>query len=121
MADHYGHRYRFRAKFVDRMPENVAQDLIAHELAHGIQSANGIRCVRQFADGRAHFVCQDGSDFGGFPEIEEDADCTMVRWGFDPGSVDRWGLDTGIIKTIDVPDSRTGMAVVSRRWDRTGK
>ncbi len=59
------------------MPVDVVQDLIAHELAHGLQSAYGIRCARKYADGRAEYVTKDGDIFGGNYDIEEDADCTI--------------------------------------------
>jgi hypothetical protein len=116
MVDHYGHRLRFRAKFVDPMPDNVVQDLIAHELAHVLQSAQGIRCVRKWTDGRAKYVDSDGMDFGGNFEIELSADEAMSRWGFNPESLDDWAREAGITKVVK-GDLRT----VLRRFDRLGR
>jgi hypothetical protein len=99
-VDNHGHRLRFRGKPLKDMPDDVLQDLIAHELAHFLQSARGIRCVRQYADGRADFVDWNGDHWGGNLEIEEDADCTMTFWGFDPESIERWSLATGRIKLL---------------------
>ena len=76
-----GMRYHFRSEYVDAMPDDVVQDLVAHELAHGVQSADGIRCVREYSDGRADFVCADGSPRGGRLDIELDADEMMDSTG----------------------------------------
>jgi hypothetical protein len=114
MVDHFGHRFQFRSKYVDKMPDDVVQDLIAHELTHGLQSALGIHCIRKYADGRADFAYRDGTYFGGKLEIEEDDDFRMELWGFDPWSIDRWMLAAGISKVIDVDDPKKRMAVLRR-------
>jgi hypothetical protein len=102
-----GHRITFRAKDADAMPDDVLQDLIAHELAHVLQAAEGIHCVRQYRDGRADYADARGEYWGGNLEIEEDADSTMLWWGFDPESIDRWALATGRAKVLeDTPENR---------------
>jgi hypothetical protein len=78
------------------MPDDLVRNLIAHELAHGVQGAQGIRCAREYSDGRAVWVCKDGSWFGDNHEIELDADLMMDSWGFDSDSLDRWALPAGI-------------------------
>jgi hypothetical protein len=78
------------------MPDDVVRDLVAHELAHGVQNADGIRCVREYSDGQAVYVLEDGSVFGGNCDIELDADLLMDGWGFDSESVDRWARAAGI-------------------------
>jgi hypothetical protein len=103
------------------MPDVVVQDLVAHELAHGVQNANGIRCEREHSDGRADYVCEDGSPFGGNFEIELDADEMMDFWGFDSESVDRWALAAGITKVITFADPRKALVAMIRRMDRKGR
>jgi hypothetical protein len=115
-VDRYGHRLRFRSKYVDAMPDDVFQDVIAHELAHVLRQAEGVRCIREYADGRAHYVDRNGHLFGGNFEIELDADELMTRWGFDPESVDRWSLATGLTKVVEAD-----LATVFRRLDRHGR
>jgi hypothetical protein len=116
-----GHQYEFRSKYVDVMPDDVVQDLVAHELAHGIQWANGIRLERQYSDGRAVYACEDGSPFGGKFELELDADEMMNFWGFDSESVDRWALAAGITKVTTFADSRKALEAMFRRMDRKGR
>jgi hypothetical protein len=96
----FGHELKFSGKQVDAMPEDVVQDLIAHELAHVLQNAIGIRCVKQYRDGRADFVDSRGEYWGGNLELEENADCEMSIWGFDPYSIDQWSLATGRSKLL---------------------
>ena len=103
------------------MPDDVIQDLIAHELAHGLQDADGIRCTRVYSDGRAVYVSKDGSYFGCRIEIEEDADYTILGWGFDPDSIDRWALEVGISKVIEVDDLATMLPILMRRAQRRGR
>jgi hypothetical protein len=114
-----GEVYHFRSEYVDAMPDDVVQDLIAHELAHGVQYADGIRCVRQYSDGRADFVCADGSPRGGRLDIELDANEMMdCDWGFDSESVDRWALAAGITKVIMFADPVKALEARYRRMDR---
>jgi len=80
-----GHIIRFASRRVEKMPDDVVQDLIAHELAH----------VYQWASGEDMHVL-DSFD------IEYFADEIMDYWGFDPESIDRWGLETGVTKLVDV-------------------
>jgi hypothetical protein len=78
------------------MPDDAARNLVAHQFAHGVQGAQGIRCEREYSDGQAVYVLKDGSFFGGNCDIELDADLMMDYWGLDSESVDRWALAAGI-------------------------
>jgi hypothetical protein len=77
------------------MPDDVVQDLVGHELAHGVQFARGIR-ERKCSDGQAVYVLEDGSLFGDTDKMELDADTMIRSWGFDPDSVYRWAAAAGI-------------------------
>jgi hypothetical protein len=123
VMDRQGHRLRFSAKFMDRMPDDVVRDIIGHEFAHCHQAALGIRCNRRYADGRAVYICRDGSVFGGNFELEEDADLTMHLWGFDPESPDRWAEEVGIrkTKTINTGDPKKDLAILLKHLDRKGR
>jgi hypothetical protein len=116
-----GHRLRFRSKYVDLMPDDVVLDLIVHELAHVLQDAWGIRCVREYADGRADYVDRDGDRFGGNYEIEESADELMTGWGFDAESIDRWGKTAGITKVVKVDDPEKLGRMLHRQQNRIGR
>lgn len=96
-----GYKLRFRSVTFDAMPDGVACDLIAHELAHVLQEARGIR-VGRVTRGVPTYVRADGSEFGGPYEIEEDADLTMSHWGFDHDSIDEWARATGRSKVRKV-------------------
>jgi hypothetical protein len=111
----------FRAEYVEAMPNDIVQDLVAHELAHGLQSARGIRCIREHDHRSAEFVDCDGHCFGGQYDIEVDADRTLSLWGFDPESFDRWALDVGITKVIDVDYYREALMMTWDRMQRTGR
>jgi hypothetical protein len=118
-----GCKLQFNAKYFDRMPDDVAQDVIAHELAHAYQGAQGIHMVREYRDGSALFV-QDGEPWGGRLEIEMDADDHIEGWGFDPESVDRWSLDVGITKVVehkDTEDAETAFCKEIARRIRKGR
>jgi hypothetical protein len=77
-----GYLLRFRSQDFDEMPEDVAQDVIAHELIH----------VLQFVDGYEQWFGKPNPCEG---VIEEVADMAMERLGFDPESVDRWAVRVG--------------------------
>ena len=102
------------------MPDDVVQDLIAHELAHVMQRQEGVVCVKEYSDGRADWVDRDGNWWGGNFEIEWDADERMVIWGFDPESIDRWSLATGRKKVIQL-EGPEGRAKVFARLERHGR
>jgi hypothetical protein len=116
---HYGCEFEFASKYTDILPENVLQDLIAHELAHALQCALGIHCVRKYSDGRALYATRDGGPFGGNYEIEEDADLWMNRWGFDSESIDVWSLEAGNRKVVQISDGDFGR--IYDRMMRTGR
>ena len=82
-----GHIMRFWHVRFDVMPDDAAQSVIAHELAHVLQHANGFD---------NHFGCDDP------PQglVEEDADEIMDAWGFDPFAADEWAASVGIAKLI---------------------
>jgi hypothetical protein len=78
-----GHLLRFHAPQVDRMPVGVAECLIAHELAHAYQFANGI-----------------AEDLGPYEtnsyEWEADAEDTLTNWGFEDRIIDKWAEEVGL-------------------------
>jgi hypothetical protein len=106
MVSRHGHRMRFRSSVIRAMSkgkrEGVAQDLIAHELAHVYQSARGIRCGTMSPEGYPQYFDAGGAYWGGAIEIEDDADWQMDRWGFDAESIDRWSLETGRSRVVEV-------------------
>lgn len=121
MASHFGHRLQFQAEYVDAMPGDVLQDLIAHELAHVVQSASGIRCTARGDDGTSEWSCQDGSYFGDALEIEQDADETMAAWGFDPNSPDRWMAATGRARRVEFGTQEESLRAVAARIVAQGR
>jgi hypothetical protein len=92
LTSHLGHKLQFPAKLVDKMPDAVAEDLIAHELAHAFQMATGIRPFK-YPDGYEQFICADGARWDR-DLLEYHADVIAEGWGFDTNSVDRWGSMT---------------------------
>jgi hypothetical protein len=88
LASHFGHKLRFRADLVNRMPDAVAEDLIAHELAHAFQAATGIRPLES-SNGTAIFSGLNG-ELWEEHTLEYHADVIAEEWGFDTNSVDRW-------------------------------
>jgi hypothetical protein len=85
-----GYIMRFCSQTVDHMPDEVAQSVIAHELAHVFQSAIG---VFERSD------CEPGSG-----ELEENADDLMEFWGFPQDAVDEWAADQGLVKRVVCKD-----------------
>jgi hypothetical protein len=85
-----GYLLRFRAPLVDRMPDGVVQDLVAHELAHVYQQTIDLKRYFGYAP------CPG--------ELEEHADECMERWGFDAESIDRWSEREGLTKKIECKD-----------------
>lgn len=82
----HGHMLRFHAPMVDRIPDNLVCDLIAHELAHVWQYSIGLQ-------ERFGYEPDNG-------EVEEDADEIMGVWGFDATAMDIWATEQGITKVI---------------------
>jgi hypothetical protein len=117
-----GHLLRFRPKRIAAMPDDVMQDLIAHELAHVLQGAAGIHCIDEYKDGRRLYAYRDGTMFGGNYEIERDADDMMNCWGFDSESIDQWCLATGRSKVRKIDISKPGeFAKYLKRVERNGR
>lgn len=85
MVDRRGFRIQFRGDRAAEMPDDVAMDLIAHELAHVYQWAAG---WEEMTSGD-HFV------------IEEGADVMTAAWGFGITSVDEWVLAAGRVGVVD--------------------
>lgn len=83
-----GIQLHFHGEAFAAMPANVAEDVIAHELAHVLQYA-----LR-------------GTEINQWPpdEVETEADDYITDWGFDPESPDRWARATGRVKIIDISD-----------------
>ena len=107
MVNDRGVRLSFHGEPVAAMPDDVVQDLIAHELIHVVQTALGIRTRLEHTvdtDGHidtiASFYTPTGEYWGDAADLENDADLTMVAWGFVPDSIDRWSLAEGRSKTI---------------------
>jgi hypothetical protein len=115
-----GHLLQFAAEHFDRMPDDVVQDVIAHELAHAYQDARGIHLERSYRDGREDFH-RDGEYWGGRYEIETDADEHIEWWGFDADSVDRWSLEAGITKVVEPKDPRAAFLKEIARLFRLGR
>jgi hypothetical protein len=113
-----GHRLLFRARSIARMPDDVAQDLIAHELAHVCQSARGIRCAREYRDGRADYVDGRGEFWGGNLEIEQDVDWEIWCWGFDLDSIDEWWKTAGWGKKVEYKDEQEARKALGRASSR---
>ncbi len=97
-----GDRLKFHGEPVATMPDDVVQDLIAHELAHVMQSADGVWAGQSYPDGDVDYFYRDGTYLGGRLEIEVDADYTIMRWGFDTDSIERWADATGRRKIITI-------------------
>ena len=72
-----GHRLFFYAPSIDAMPDDVVQDIIAYELAH----------VCQIAEGDDRVPAQEP---GVIDLSELDANELIDSWSFDPDSVDVW-------------------------------
>lgn len=62
----------FDAAFINRMPDDVAKVLIAHEIAH---------CY-QYATGRLPGMS--------YQDAEDDAEAIIEVWGFDQGDLNGW-------------------------------
>jgi len=77
-----GHKILFWAKRFNAMPDALAQDLIAHELAH----------VWQWTQAPEDFAADDGYD------LETWADELMELWGFDATAMDDWSAAQGFVK-----------------------
>jgi hypothetical protein len=98
-----GHKLRFWSKIVAVYPDNLVQDLIAHELAH----------VYQWATDR------QPEGFDDAMLVEEDADWLMRVWRFDLDAMDYWDAEYGIIKMIDTDYSTpAGKRALARSLDR---
>ena len=74
------------------MPDDAAMFLIAHELAHLYQSAQGVRPAGG-ATNCAYFHDADGHLWGGTQDREGDADRIARSWGFSQAARD--ALDCG--------------------------
>lgn len=106
MVNLEGYRMRFRSTIFDVMPFDVAQDVIAHELAHVMQSIEGIVCVKIDREcGDTYIDNKTGRYWGGNLELEQDADVLTDRAGFDSESVDRWYRETGRAKEFKGTDA----------------
>src|SRR5512142_2457057 len=68
-----GHELRFWTKIVAVYPDNLVRDLIAHELAHVCQAAEG-----------------EPLGTANPQDLEEDADMRVASWGFDTAAMDEW-------------------------------
>lgn len=136
-----GHRLWFRSSDVAMMPDNVVQDLIAHQLAHVVQCANGMRCIHETESGiRTYaypgdkgfdeaikamygldqsesesqpYVLPDDVGFG--PEwMKMMADELVVGWGFEVDSIDEWALQVGRVDQSDLP-------TMSAKYEKYGR
>ncbi len=86
------------------MPDDVARYVIAHELAHVFQKANGI-WVRSGDDGGPLSFEREGVHWGDEPRLEDDADQTAGKWGFSPKERD-WHVRLYLAKRgIRLPES----------------
>ena len=78
-----GHLLRFFAPDIRRMPDNLVEDLIAHELAHVYQGA-------------LRMLDWDETDELQVAVDEQEADILMEEWGFDADALDDWLNDQGL-------------------------
>jgi len=98
MVSYRGHKLQFWSKIVAVYPDSLVRDLIAHELAHVLQSARG------WDSWPADPVAE-----------EEDADFQMQVWGFDDVAMDEWDRTHGVTRIIKIdPDTLKG----KRAWAR---
>jgi hypothetical protein len=83
-----GHRLEVDGTIIDKMPDAIACDLVAHELAHVFQHAAGmVDAIDE--DGQPYSILPQGDAL--LPgEVENDADDLMVAWGFDDTAMDEW-------------------------------
>lgn len=96
-----GHQILFSVEIVNLMPDRIVCDLVAHELVHVLQCANGLRW-RACDDGTGEVVNQDGKVWGSAGELEDGADDVMEHWGFSATGMDDWALDQGIAKVVNL-------------------
>jgi hypothetical protein len=97
-----GFLMRFWSPVVDRMPDNLVRDLIAHELAHVWQDATRGQsgCLTEY-------------------EEEDEADDLIQRWGFgDPELIDEWGANAGLAKIIKVASEHEALVHLLTHGDR---
>jgi hypothetical protein len=117
-VSHGGHFLQFHAPVVDLMPEPLVCDLIAHELAHVHQDACGIRLKSVESDGTIVYEDARGGVYMA-GELEEEADATMVSWGFDDEAMDQWAVEQGIVTVVDA--TREQCIEAGLRFMRTGQ
>lgn len=87
-----GFLLRFYAPIVDRLPDHLLEYLVAHELAHVLQSALGPERM---------FGCPADEVTEGMAEVE--ADEAVEMWGFAPSEdLDDWLVERGYIKRVEV-------------------
>ncbi len=89
-----GHLLRFRAGAVDRMPDDVVQDLVAHPLAYVLIRADGRLLTEQAA-----------GDAGAAESFAADAAALMgVEWGFGTKTIEDWAAGAGLhsIRIFDI-------------------
>jgi hypothetical protein len=86
-----GHLLRFRAGVVDRMPDDVVQDLVAHELGHVFFWATGRYAAAETAEGERDQGAEEA-------EVDELA---AAQWGFGVNSIDDWCVEVGLSRTLN--------------------
>lgn len=109
-----GRKLWFSSIVFDRMPDEIAQDLIAHELAHVLQYSFG--WDEEIVDD-CH-VMRRGDDVMTAGELEQWADEIMQDWGFDDTAMDDWA-----VKEFGMPTYTLTMKQMFEAWihfDRTG-
>jgi hypothetical protein len=118
-----GNEIKFRARHVDRMPDAVVQVLIAHELVHVVLIADGIDSAQGYpSSGRVIFKARRDNEGRSRFEIEQEVDDFVAELGFDPDSVQKWALSTGLTKVEKVTElSKEWLVKYFRRLDRYGR
>jgi hypothetical protein len=91
MVSARGHLLRFRAGAVDRMPDEVVQDLVAHELGHVYLQASGWH---------GWFKQKMGSPPEEREEEEEVDIMVEEEWGFGVETIDKWTLKVGLTRLL---------------------
>lgn len=101
-VNRHGQAMAFYWPIINRMPDPLVHDLIAHELAHIHQFAEGWQTqIDDDDEGYAYKLHPNGNTMS-MGECEDDADDLMEHWGFSATAMDQWALREGIAQVREV-------------------